>query len=58
MVGYDKPLKSNKALARRNFFKIFLKDIGSNMQQVGMALRSQDQEITGTIGINNFFNVI
>ncbi len=28
------------------------------MQQLGMALRSQDQEISGTIGINNFFNII
>lgn len=58
LVGYDKPLKSNKAAARRNFFKIILKDIGSNMQQLAMELRSQDQEITGAIGINNFFNVI
>lgn len=40
LVGYDKPLKSNKAAARRNFFKIFLKDVGSNTQQLGMALRS------------------
>ena len=58
MIGYDKPLKSNKAMARKTFYRIFLKDLGSNIQQLGPSLRNQDRDMRQSIGINNFMNVV